>query len=352
MTTEGPFGIEISANGISESRTVIVDRSGPTIAIVQPKRGTFIDIESGPMFTVAGRVEDPSGIDSVSVNGNSTELDTNGEFSLQIRGEQGVNLVRIEATDKNGDTNTDIRAVIIDAITPFETSVDDAITIRLDRDALDLAADGFGQTITPDVFGDLGGSIQQGNFQVRGITISDTEVKLHPGPDILGIELRLYGLKLDFAATFEGVDVKGNIDANPAVIRLDLRINTDGLGGLDLRVVNADAEMDNFDFDVDGPLGLFDWAIRGIVRKQLETGLADALRGKVLADLLGADALNQTGELLGFPAEYALALTHLSVDPNGIELALDAGIQVSTGPRANITGLYFQSHTATARTNR
>ena len=95
--------------------------------------------------------------------------------------------------------------------------------------------------------------------------------------------------------------------------------------------MNAEAEMEDFDFDVNGLLGLFDWLIRGIVRDKLEEGLADALSGQVINDILEADALNQVGELLGHPAAYALALTHIGVDPNGIDITLDAGIEVAVG---------------------
>ena len=122
-----------------------------------------------------------------------------------------------------------------------------------------------------------------------------------------------------------------------------MRLDTDGIGGLDLQIVNATADMEDFDFDVSGLLGLFDWVIRGIVRNELEKGLADALRGKIVADILDADALNQTGELLGHPAEYALSLTHIAVDPDGIDVTLDSGITVDGNAARTLPG-YFSNH--------
>ena len=84
------------------------------------------------------------------------------------------------------------------------------------------------------------------------------EVDLIPGNGVLTIELKVYDLQLDFAANFNGSSIRGDVNAHPAIIRLGLRIDTDGLGGLDLSIVNAEAEMEDFDFDVNGLLGLFD----------------------------------------------------------------------------------------------
>ena len=73
------------------------------------------------------------------------------------------------------------------------------------------------------------------------------------------------------------------------MIRLDVQLNTDGTGGLDLHVARRGGHAE-LDFDVDGILGLFDWLIRGIVRNQLEDGLCS--EGSVSADLL--DEAEQT----------------------------------------------------------
>ena len=101
-------------------------------------------------------------------------------------------MIQIEAVDANGAVSQDARAVIFGDFTPFETPVDDAITLRLEGDALTLAAEALGQGITPDLFGNLGGAVPEGAFQILGVTMGETEVKLHPGNGIWGSS---YGLR-------------------------------------------------------------------------------------------------------------------------------------------------------------
>ena len=346
LPTSGVFAIVVGAGEGSMARNITIDRSGPTLNIISPTRGMALDRTSGGSITVTGTAVDPAGVAQVAVNGQSVSPDPSGAFTATVPATPGVNLIQIDAEDTTGLKTRDVRAVIYGDFEPFATPVDDAITVRLERDALRIAGEALGASITPDLFANIGGAVQEGDFQVRGVTMGGVEVDLIPGNGVLTIELKVYDLQLDFAANFNGSSIRGDVNAHPAIIRLGLRIDTDGLGGLDLSIVNAEAEMEDFDFDVNGLLGLFDWLIRGIVRDKLEEGLADALSGQVINDILEADALNQVGELLGHPAAYALALTHIGVDPNGIDITLDAGIEVTEANLNRLPGYFSTPATA------
>jgi hypothetical protein len=346
LPSEGPVQITVSAGGAHLIRHVTVDRSGPTLTINAPVRGLVMDRAEGTSIIVQGAVMDPAGVTRLEVNGQPITPDAGGQFSASVSATVGVNLIRIDAEDSAGRTTSDVRAVISGELRPFHEPVDDGITLRLERDALRLAGEALGAQITPDLFGNLGGAVQQGDFQVLGVTMGDAEVDLVPGDGVLDIELKVYDLQLDFAANFNGSNVRGDINAHPAIIRLGLRMETDGIGGLDLHIVSAEAEFEDFDFDVNGLLGLFDWIIRGVVRGKLEEGLADALTGKIVADILQADALNQVGELLGYPAAYALSLTHIGVDPGGIDVALDAGVEITRDAAHQMPGYFANPKTA------
>ena len=221
LEREGPFVVELSTEGASEARTVLVDRSGPALTLTRPTRGATHDRSSGDTIEVVGTVIDAAGVRSLTVNGQAVSFRGDGHFSTTVTVSTGTNIIKVEAVDGNGAISQEARAVISGDFTPFETPVDDAITLRLEGDALNLAAEALGQGITPDLFGDLGGAVPEGAFQILGVTMGETEVKLHPGNGILGIELRVYDLRLDFSAEFEGTALRGDIDADPAVIRLD-----------------------------------------------------------------------------------------------------------------------------------
>lgn len=334
--------IEVSTSEEIQRRTVHIDRDPPTLLIESPQRGEMIQRSTEYQIRVAGTAVDPSGIAVLTVNGQITRIDATGHFETVISAEIGMNSITIEVEDQSGAQSKDVRAVIYGDFNPFEKVVRDAVTLRLDKEALDRIADDLGDQIDENLFANLGGMIEEGAFDIRDISIGDKEIILTPGNGTLEIELKLYALRLDFEAEFEGRYIRGDIDAHPAIIKIETRFITDGLGGLDLEIINASATMENFDFDIDGLLGLFDWLIRGIVKNQLEKGLTDALRTQVITGLLDADALDQTADLLGYPAFFDLALVDLGIDPTGIEIMLDMGIEILHQPLHSLPG-YFST---------
>jgi hypothetical protein len=100
--------------------TVFAERSGGRISVL-PKGGqldiippgiviTSPDVKQGvkvvsseAKMTMIGRATDPSGVASVTVNGNSAKLDESGNFSIELLLKPGKNLMSVVSVDTRGN---------------------------------------------------------------------------------------------------------------------------------------------------------------------------------------------------------------------------------------------------------
>jgi hypothetical protein len=82
------------------SQTVLASFA-PTVSITSPGGGTTVDTSS---VTVTGTASDPTGINSVTVNGQAATLDAGGAFSAPVTLAPGANTITAVASDGDGIT--------------------------------------------------------------------------------------------------------------------------------------------------------------------------------------------------------------------------------------------------------
>lgn len=84
--------------------TTSADKSGPLITVSEPsvKRGLKVTV-SGSDLMVRGVASDPSGITSVSINGQVIYSQSSGNFWGNVTLENGLNKLQIKATDRAGN---------------------------------------------------------------------------------------------------------------------------------------------------------------------------------------------------------------------------------------------------------
>lgn len=80
-------------------REVVVDAGAPTLEIYTPTPGTELVSTEHPVITVTGRASDTNGTVRVYVEGTRAQLDSEGNFSVDVRPVYGINHISVVASD-------------------------------------------------------------------------------------------------------------------------------------------------------------------------------------------------------------------------------------------------------------
>jgi len=127
-----------SGDPLTAQTTIVVNGNGPSIQCDGPRDASMIVAAPGSRITFMGTVDDTSGVDSVTVNGEAASLDDSGVFSREITTEFGVNFVDISARDSFGTENTRTCAFIAsDRYADPEAPFANSISMRLNQEAVD-----------------------------------------------------------------------------------------------------------------------------------------------------------------------------------------------------------------------
>ncbi len=340
LTAEGAVEVVVSGGGQEVRRQVMVAELPPHIVVTQPARGAFFEAANTSDIIVEGVVTDGGGVQKVTVNGQDVTVGAAGDFRMTLSPKMGTNLIKVEATDGQGTTATDIRSVAFGEFAPWGQPANDAITARVSAEGLAMIADSLSDNLGPELLAQLGQGQQPDPgaeneaFKLKSLDIEGVEVKLVPLDGLLQATVEVYGLEVQFDALFEGNEISGEIEADPAELIVNVNLMTDGAGGLDIAFSDNQLEMHDFDFDVRGLLGLVDWIIKGIVEDELEDALVEFLDTFLMEDVLTPETLSQTAEVLGRTADFKLLVTDIAVDPGGLSLATDAALDMPAAPGA------------------
>lgn len=143
--SEGSFEVTATVQGkthqgknLSESVQIVVNGEGPDIRCKQPSPATVLDRNPGNTLTFRGTVDDPNGIKKLTINGQTTQVGSNGSFQRDIEPEFGINFVDIVAEDSYDEQNSRTCAFLVaDEWTGARDHLGDGVSMRLDQDAVD-----------------------------------------------------------------------------------------------------------------------------------------------------------------------------------------------------------------------
>lgn len=105
----------------AKTATFTVDTVPPTLQIMAPSNGLITNKKT---VTVSGKTDDVSSKPvTVTVNGATVTVGTDGTFTKDVTLAEGANTITIVAKDKAGKTTTVTRKVTVDTSAPVIKSV-------------------------------------------------------------------------------------------------------------------------------------------------------------------------------------------------------------------------------------
>ncbi|ALC92881.1 serine protease [Bacillus sp. FJAT-18017] len=111
----------------SEPVNVTLDLTAPVLNVTAPVQDHKTNVE---MVYVKGTTGDEN-LDTLTVNGQSVNVNSDGSFSHKILLDGGANTITIVSTDRAGNATTITRNVVVDISTPEITNITPANDVRI-----------------------------------------------------------------------------------------------------------------------------------------------------------------------------------------------------------------------------
>ena len=361
FTVEGKYTVSASSTDAPEvfgTIAVIADGTPPKVQILTPQRGHTAD---GPAtFMVFGQAtDDLSPIASVTVSGQETQVDQDGNFTLNLDAEYGINRVMAVATDTAGNEGFSAHSALWTsewypmAPPALETDgIKDGLQIMLGEEGMnDVGALVSELLKTLDLQALLGtaaiGDFLGCEYYLIKFAFTDPEVKLTLHEGAIKAQIVLKDLKVHMKnsgvnkATKIQCTLNNGGDDGPLWATGPLKFEADkmvidatielgaGKDGPEVKVTVDDVQFENM-WGIDLPLisDVIDWAIETFV-SIIKPLIVDLLNG-AFTDLLKGFALNTSFDLPslsgGEPNEVALATTisHIVVTEKALRVSLTA----------------------------
>ena len=300
------------------------DITPPTIEIHTPERGTLVE---GTQVEVAGVATDlETSIASVTINGQSVPVGSDGRFSVLLQVTEGITLLESVASDAAGNKASDARAVLAGTLVPQETAVSDGVAAHLSAEAMGGLGDmvsgvangtdftGLAVALNPVV--NTGDGCNSAKVYVESVGHSGVEVGAAPVTGGIDTDVSIRSLVVRGRVRFRALCIGGSASWTIRATAYDVggriaptladRTISIGLDG----VTSA---FRGFDLDVNNVPGFIENLFEGNVRDKLAQILRDKVREMVpslandflaefLADSWDVSLLGQTVSLSVWPS--------------------------------------------------
>ena len=249
-----------------------LDPNAPRVTITTPTRGTIAgDVQT---VTVTGTATDDVGVTSLTINGTSVPVGSDGSFTASIAVTPGTNLLHAIASDASGNQGSATRAVVAGPMTAIANPVTNGLTSALSAETFAAIGRGAANYMTS---GDLATTLEAGNpvindgapngpdcLYVQGsitsFTIGGATVGMVPQTGGLALDGELdnvfIGMHLNYAAACINGSRDITISASHVSITGNLAIgiaNTDGSFAISLN--NTNVNFTGLDIELGGLIG-------------------------------------------------------------------------------------------------
>src|SRR5437868_5846746 len=308
----------------------------PALAITAPAR-SLIQGQAGKLTVTGTATPNAHGdaLASVMVNDVAATLSPDGSFSAVIDIPQGATLIQTVATDVNGLSTSDTRAIQAGKLHPVGTSIDRAVAAAISSDAFAKLSNAAGPIINgldmPAMLGplqpmlSLGNSLANLKLSVQNLKFTDIKISLVPVAGGLSFSAEIDGLdipaRIDFAGTLvpDG-STSVRVTADKITIAGTLNITPNGMAGFKTKLTNPDVHITNADLSASG--------LPGAILDLLDVNKVINTVAPVGAELAMGPLVNLALGALAGPKQLAVLGKKLDmqVSPSMVDFTADGGV--------------------------
>ncbi|MCG8672004.1 MAG: hypothetical protein MI867_21550 [Pseudomonadales bacterium] len=327
-------------NPSTPTRFFVYDQSGPVVHI--------LNVTEGGSIGISGYVEDPSGVQSVTVNGSNVSLGEDNTFSVSVANGDFVEFV---STDTNGYVRTQNFA-------RPDVAISNAMNLRVARSGLDFAVAEIESLLVSDSLGDLisgvnpiaDDSILGNSYEVNvtDATIEEANISLNitGSNGNLNLSGDVYDVVADFSVFIDYIwplgtgTIDGSFFLDHAGFNANATVSASG-GNVSVAVDVTDLDLDAIRSDINNfpdwlltPIyEVFEWLFEIIIRGQVED-LAEEKLGEFLNAFPDSIVLDIDGNQI----KPLVSPESVSSPSNGLNIGLGAHIYALTSNGPNQVG--------------
>ena len=308
---EGKVTVTVSVKSFDSVKGDIsfwCDENPPVIVITNPARGAMLTGDT--KVEVQGTVKDEvSGVQSVTINGQTVEPDTDGSFLFVIDSVQSMNLIDLEATDNAGNASKDIQTYLfsdkyyadMNTPDPAKALVADAIDAWVDKTTLDdgnhdpsdlndlstivevlLLNLDWNSLVPSPAAQDIGLVFARYDLYLKNISIKSDHVAITPGSGFLKMKVDLNKFHSDFTLKKKsgiGGDINGSMDADSISLEMKIfpQVGQDGKITSEIKDVNIQTNGLSVKVGISIPLDLLKGIIENLLKDQITKQVGPAL---------------------------------------------------------------------------
>jgi hypothetical protein len=318
-----------------------IDPSAPKVHITSPERGTLAgDVDT---VEVKGTAIDDTGVTSVQVNGVTATVAADGTWTARVPVTAGTNLLHAVASDAQGNTGKETRAVVAGPMRSLDRLVDQAITASMSKATFDAIGKGAGNFIMDANLGalvqpmnpvlDLGTTNGQPDClyaqgRITGMDVGSADVNLTPMGGGLGLDVTLDGVSVGMFLQYAAACLDGSRNVTAAASRLHvsgkLAVSLDAFGNFQIALQNPSVQLVGLDVDLGGIPGAV------VDMLSLDTRLGPILAWAterfvvpMLNDALAGLNQTQTVDVLGKSIDITVSPSRVEFDVTGALVELD-----------------------------
>jgi Glucodextranase, domain B len=345
----------------------------PELKVLSPARGLMQPGLS--TVEVAGVVsanpETQVAVASVTVNGVTAAVGTDGTFRAQVPVHAGANLLHTVAVGTDGAEQSDTRAVLTGTMQPLDTAVDNAMRAGLSKAAFTRLGTFAGDQIAaanlsallmplnPVVAKGLDNGQEDclyGKVSVRpGIDMTDANIQFTPTAAGLTLDATFDRVVAPLHARYAAACLDGDTDITIRATQIRIRGNlaaTVSGGRVHVKLANPQVTLTGFDLQASGLPGAvldlldLDQEIGNIMASATEKFVGPMVEKAIEGVKVGEQHLS----ILGKDLAINVAASGVHFDPTGADIVLDTSMVVGGAP-ASASYLYTDNQTPPARTN-
>jgi len=294
---------------------------------------------------VSGHAQDEgSGVATVVINGVTAELGSDGTFTATVPLSEGMTLIDSIVTDRAGNSDGDLRAILSGQMAEQGTNIEDALVAEIGPNTLDLLGTAVSDLALNTDFGavgaafnplvDVGNSCAGVELDLQTVDMSDVAMSLQPTANGVDVRIVVANVDVDTRANYKigcfggGGSATVNLSANEFVLTGTLAASIKGSGDIAVGLSNLQTSFVGFDLDVgsipDVIVNLFNGLAENAVKDQLSnqiTALVPSQGEQFLADFVGrsygVDVIGDTLNIDVVPTEIAMSDTGIRIRVDG-----------------------------------